>query len=96
MKEFGVRKIFGAHGFDIIKILLKDFIRTGAVAFVLGLPLTWWVGMEWLQNFAYHINIEVTLFSLSASILLAVILLTVSKSVIQAANKNAIETLKNE
>ncbi len=96
MKEFGVRKIFGAHGFDIIQILLKDFIRTGTVAFVLGLPLTWWVGMEWLQNFAYHIDIEATAFSLSASIVLAVILLTVGKSVIQAANKNAIETLKNE
>lgn len=96
IKEFGVRKIFGAHSLDIVKILLKDFIRTGVVAFVLGLPFTWWVGMEWLQNFAYHINIGASVFSFSALIVFAVILLTVGKSVIQAANKNAIGTLKDE
>ena len=52
--------------------------------------------MEWLQNFAYHINIGASVFSFSALIVFAVILLTVGKSVIQAANKNAIGTLKDE
>jgi putative ABC transport system permease protein len=58
--------------------------------------LAWWLGDKWLQNFAYHINIEWWTFASVGLVSIAVALLTVSYQAIRAALMNPVESLKTE
>jgi len=57
MKELGIRKILGAHYRDIFAAVSKQFQYTMLTALVLGVPLAWYLGSEWLNGFAHRINI---------------------------------------
>ena len=67
-KEIGVRKVLGASVLSIISLLNKDFAKLVLVAFILALPLAWWVVNSWLQDFAYKIELSPVSFILAAFI----------------------------
>jgi len=50
----------------------------------------------WLQNFAYHINLNIGYFLLSGIMTLLIAVVTVSYLVVNAANRNPVEALKYE
>lgn len=95
-KEIGVRKVFGASVAGITAMLSRDFARLVAVAFVLSVPIAWWTADQWLQDFAYHIEVGAGVFLLSGAAALGVALLTVSHQSIRAALSNPVDTLRHE
>jgi putative ABC transport system permease protein len=95
-KEIGVRKVLGASIPNIVFLLSKDFIRLIIYAFVIASPLAWLVMHNWLQNFAYRINISWWIF-LAAGLLATVIaLVTISFQSIRAALSNPAKSLRTE
>ncbi len=95
-KEIGIRKVNGANNREMIALLIQDFVKWIALAFVLGCPIAYYVMSKWLQNFAYKTELSWWIFAVSGTIALVIALLTVSIQSYNAATRNPVESLKYE
>ena len=95
-KEIGIRKVTGASIFQILKLLNKDFIMLVVLAFVIAVPIGWYIMTQWLQEFAYRTDLSWWIFALSALIALVIALVTVSFQSIKAATVNPVKSLRTE
>ncbi len=95
-KEIGIRKAMGASTVQIVLMLSKDFTRLVLVAVVLSAPLAWVAANEWLQAFAFRIDLSPTLFLITGLALLLLAFFTVSQQALKAAWTNPVETLRYE
>jgi putative ABC transport system permease protein len=96
-KEIGVRKAFGANVLQITALLSKEFLVLVDLSCAISLPLGWYLMEEWLQSFAYRINlgapeiIGIGLFTLALAIII-----TLGIRTVQAGLANPAESLKVE
>ncbi len=95
-KEIGVRKVLGASVSQIVYLLSRHFLRLVILAFVVAAPVAYWIAEQWLQNFAYHIPVELSVFGLAGGICVLVAWATVSARSLQAARANPVDSLRNE
>ena len=95
-KEFGIRKVLGAKVGTLFTLLSKDFLILVGVAFLVATPLAWWAMHAWLQNFAYHIQLEWWVFVLAGVMALLIALLTVSFQAVKVAVANPVKSLRTE
>jgi len=95
-KEIGVRKVLGASVGAVVILLSKDFTKLILVAFVLAVPLGWYVMSQWLEGFAYRTSLSVWTFLLAGGIALLISLLTVSYQSIKAAMRNPVKSLRSQ
>jgi putative ABC transport system permease protein len=95
-KEIGVRKVLGASVWGIVRLLSKEFLILVVLANVIAWPLAYWLMNDWLQDFAYRVNVGVGTFVLAGLAAAVIALLTVSTQAIRAALTNPVEALKYE
>lgn len=95
-KEIGIRKVLGASVTGIVELLSKDFIKLVLLALVIASPLAWWAIHQWLQGFAYRINIEWWVFLVAGLVAVLIAQLTVSIQAIRAAVANPVDSLRDE
>ena len=95
-KEIGMRKVLGATVTNIVALLSQDFLKLVLAGFLLAIPVAWYIMDEWLQNFAYRIEITAGIFLLSGFVALVIALLTVSWQSVQAAMANPVDSLRND
>lgn len=95
-KEIGIRKVFGASVSTITRGLTGKFLRLVCVANLLSWPIAFFVLNNWLQNFAYRIDINIWAFLLATLLSFIISLFTVSYQSIKAAMTNPINTLRYE
>ncbi|QHT70432.1 FtsX-like permease family protein [Rhodocytophaga rosea] len=95
-KEIGIRKVLGASVGNIVTLLSKDFLTLVLISFIVSIPLAWMAMHQWLQNFAYRIEISWWIFALAGILAISVALLTVSFQAIKAALANPVKSLRNE
>ncbi|WP_296380905.1 ABC transporter permease [Winogradskyella sp.] len=95
-KEIGIRKVLGASVVGIVKLLSADFIKLVAIALLIAFPLAYYVMNNWLQDFAYRINISWHPFVFTGLCALGIAMFTVSFQAIKAAIANPVDSLKTE
>jgi ABC-type antimicrobial peptide transport system permease subunit len=95
-KEFGIRKVLGAKVGTLFGLLSKEFLLLVLIAFVVASPLAWWAMHVWLQNFAYHIDVEWWVFVLAGGAALLIALMTVSFQALKVAVANPVKSLRTE
>ena len=95
-KEIGIRKVNGASTFSLVMLLSKNFSKLVLIAFVLAIPVAYYFGELWLNNFAYRITIGVGLFIIAGLIAFTLALLTVSFHTFRAARSNPVEAIRYE
>jgi putative ABC transport system permease protein len=95
-KEIGIRKVLGASVSSIVGLLSKDFLKLVIIALVIAAPVAWYFMNEWLQDFAYRINISAWVFIITSIAAVSVALLTVSIQAIKTAIKNPVKSLRTE
>jgi len=95
-KEIGIRKVMGGTIGQIVVLLSSGFTQLVVASIILAVPLSWFMLNSWLQNFAYHINIEWAVFLIVGAVTLMVALATISLQVIRAASINPAKSLKYE
>lgn len=95
-KEIGIRKVMGASVTNLTFLLSREFTLLVIVAFVPAAAIAWVVVNNWLQGFAYKIDISPVIFIASgiASVLIA--WLTVSFQAIKAAISDPVKSLRYE
>ncbi len=96
IKEIGVRKVLGASVTNIVALLSRDFVKLVVAAIVIATPLTWYLMNQWLQDFAYKIDIEWWVFVLAGTVAVGIALLTVSFQSMKAALMNPVKSLRSE
>lgn len=96
IKEIGIRKVNGAAVSEILVMLNKDYVVWIAIAFIIAVPIAWYVMKSWLQNFVYRIELGWWLFALSGIIALFIALVTVSFQTYRVARRNPVEALRYE
>jgi putative ABC transport system permease protein len=96
LKEIGVRKVLGANLLSIIALLSKDFVKLVLIACCFAFPIAWLGANSWLQEYAYHIDVEWWIFALAGLMATGIALLTVSYQAIKAALVNPVKTLRSE
>ncbi len=95
-KEIGIRKVNGAKVAEVMAMLNKDFIKWVVVAFMIAIPVAYYVMRKWLENFAYKTELSWWIFALAGLLALGIALLTVSWQSWKAATRNPVEALRYE
>lgn len=95
-KEIGVRKVLGASVGSIVLLLSLNFAKLVGLAFLFAIPVAWLMMANWLDSFAFKIELGIWVFAFAGIITLLIALLTVSYQAISAAIVNPVKSLKSE
>ncbi|MGK7395208.1 MAG: ABC transporter permease [Candidatus Cyclobacteriaceae bacterium M3_2C_046] len=95
-REIGIRKVLGASASNLVIMVSGQFTILVAIAFALTAPLAYWLMNDWLNNFAYRINLTLPVFMLSGLAALLIAWITVSYQSIKAAFINPVNSLRSE
>lgn len=94
IKEFGVRKVLGARTSHLFRIIVKQYALWLIIALALAVPVVVYTMQQWLDNFAYHVNISPLLLTAGISMLFGLILLVLAINAIGAAKRSTMEALR--
>ncbi len=95
-KEIGIRKVLGASVNTIVFLLSKEYMRILLISNLIAWPLSYYFMTNWLDTFAYRINVNWAVFLLAAIATGLVAGITVSYQSLKAAVSNPINALRNE
>lgn len=96
IKEVGIRKVLGATAGNIVYLFSKEFIILIAIAFAIATPLAWYYMHQWLQNYAYRIDVSWLIFLAGGLVAIIIALATISFQAIKAAMANPVKSLRTE
>jgi putative ABC transport system permease protein len=95
-KEIGIRKVLGASVTQILFMLTYEFTRLVLWALLVALPVAWLLMNQWLDGFAYRIQISPWLLLVGAALSMGVAWVTVSIQTLRAAVANPVDAIKVE
>ncbi|MBO0948243.1 ABC transporter permease [Fibrella forsythiae] len=95
-KEIGIRKVLGASVASVVALLSREFVGLVGIAIVVATPLAGWGMKQWLNNYAYQIDLTWWLFAGAAALALIIALATVAFQSIRAAIANPVDSLRSE
>jgi putative ABC transport system permease protein len=96
VKEIGIRKVLGSSVAQIITLVTRDFLVLVCISFLVAFPTAFFLGKQWLQDFAYRIDIPWWIFLAAAILTVLLAMATISLRSIKAALANPVEALRNE
>ena len=95
-KEIGIRKVLGSSVTQIVAMLSTDFLKLVGISFLVAFPLGYYLINQWLQGFAYRIEIHWWLFALAGLITMGIAFATIGWKSFRAATRNPVKALKDE
>ncbi len=95
-KEIGIRKVLGASVPGILRLLYREFTVLLLIAFIVAVPAAWITIGNWLQGYAFRINVHWYYFLVPFVTIFMIALLTVSFQSIKAAVANPVKSLRTE
>src|SRR5690606_31160826 len=96
IKEIGVRKVLGANLAQLNLLLCKEFLVLVGIAFVISVPISWYLIHEWIQSFAYKTALSWWVFLTSGMGMVLVALAVIGTRTYRAANINPVKSLRTE
>jgi putative ABC transport system permease protein len=95
-KEIGIRKVLGASVSAIVRLLSGDFLKLVLIALVIASPFAWYIMHNWLQDYAYRIEIGWWVFAITGMIAVLIAFVTISFQAVKAAVANPVTSLRSE
>jgi predicted permease len=95
-KEIGIRKVLGSGELNIVFLLSGDFTRMVLIAILIALPVSYYLTMQWLESFAFGVDLSWWNFLGAGALALLIAWVTISVQTFKAARVNPIECLRNE
>ncbi len=93
---FKINRLVASTSGHVVYIISSEFIKLIGIAFVLAVPITYYMIQQWLRNFTDHISIGPWSFILAGGAVLSLTWLTVSYLSFKAAGTNPSQALRNE
>lgn len=95
-KEVGIRKVLGAPIASIVQLLSKEILILILVANIVAWPIAWYFMTQWLNGFAYHIEMTIFTYFFAGALAMVITLITIGSQTLKAALINPATILKNE
>lgn len=95
-KEIGIRKVLGQTAAQVMVMLSSEFAKLVIIAILIALPIAYLLAQNWLSGFAYRISLHVWYFLGAGALALLVALFTVGSQAVGAANRNPVNSLREE
>ncbi|MBQ4413101.1 MAG: FtsX-like permease family protein, partial [Prevotella sp.] len=95
-KEISIRKVMGSTSAEVLLLMLRIFSIPLLIAFVVAVPLSWYVMTDWLSNFSYRIALSAWIFVAAGFTCFIISLLTVVFQSWRAASENPVNNIKTE
>ncbi|SDE14386.1 ABC transporter permease [Niabella drilacis] len=96
VKEIGIRKVLGASGIGLVRLLSTGLLKLVIIALVIAIPVAWLVMNKWLGDFAYRVHIRWWMFMVSGGVAFVIAGVTLSFQTIKAAIANPAKALRSE
>jgi putative ABC transport system permease protein len=95
-KEIGIRKVVGASVMDIMYLFFIDFLKLISLAFLIAMPVSFIASKNWLDTYAFHIDLNWLIFLIPPLVLLIISMLTISLQSVKVALANPVKSLRSE
>jgi putative ABC transport system permease protein len=95
-REISIRKVLGAEETTLVMQLAKNYALLIGIAFVVAIPFSYYAAYQWLQKFAYRIDITPLLFIKAGLFIMALSFITVGVQSYKAARANPVDALKEQ
>ena len=92
--EIAIRKVFGSTSAEVLRRIIISFMRMVAIAFVLAVPVIWYLMERWLEDYPYRISLHWSIFAIAGTIAFAVALVSVLWQSVKATKANPTESLR--
>lgn len=92
-KEMSIRKVVGARSFDLFYLHISNFIKFTLLAAICSIPILYYLSSYWLNNFAYHINLNIWYFIVPGLLTLLIILVTSGVHGLRSSKIDLLKTL---
>ncbi|MDR2148300.1 MAG: ABC transporter permease [Tannerella sp.] len=92
-REIAIRKVHGASVGEVIRMLNLNFIRYIVLAFLITMPVAWYIMQQWLERFAYRISPDWWIFALAGLTVLLISAASVSLQSWRAATRNPVDAI---
>lgn len=96
IKEIGVRKVMGASVEQLTLLLSRSFLTLMGIAAILGTPIGIFFGSQFLDTYAYKINITPLLILSGIFIVGFLGVVTICSQTWKAASSNPVNSLRYE
>ena len=96
VKEIGIRKVLGATVKNIIAIFSKEVGALVFIAFVLAAPIGYYLMNDYLNGFAYRIDMGANVFVVAVLVTVIIAISTVGLRAFRAASSNPVKSLRDE
>ena len=96
IRSVSVKKVFGADYSGVLKELVLSFMKMVGIAFVIGVPIAWFIMNRWLSGYGHRINLHWWIFALAGLIVALIAVVSVLYQSITTARTNPAEALKKE
>ncbi len=95
-REISIRKVLGASLLSVTGLLSKEFVLLVLLANAITAPIAWYLGNQWLNSFAFHMDINPVIFLITLVVTLVMAVLTVGVQTLKAGLANPAEALRSE
>lgn len=95
-KEIGIRKVMGSSVSQIVLLLSGGFTKLVVISFIIAAPISYYAMSNWLESFAFRIDINLLTLLVGGIVALMVRWITISFQSYKAARANPANSLKSE
>ena len=96
IRSVSVKKVFGAEYSGVLKELVLTFMKMVGVAFVIAVPIAWFIMNRWLSGYGHHISLHWWIFLAAGAVVALIAAVSVLYQSIKTARTNPAEALKKE
>lgn len=96
IRSVSVKKVFGADYSGVLKELVLSFMKMVGIAFVIGVPIAWFIMSRWLSGYGHRIDLSGWIFVVAGLIVALIAIASVLYQSIKTARTNPAEALKKE
>ncbi len=95
-KEMGIRKILGASAMNVLNLLTLVFTKRISLAFVIAVPIGYYLMNLWLSGFANKIEFNLLAILIPGIIIALIAFSTLSFQTVKATRQNPINEIRND